>query len=86
VYFSRPKTIAGSPAVLPTSHSGYSGSDNILLYYEVQNNKKDDILRASYITKSVITVQVGMRIYDSGTGRALTANLSNKVRLKNAVP
>jgi hypothetical protein len=90
VHFSRPKTISGSDAVLPTSHSDgsqtYQGVNNILLYYEVQNNKKSDILRASYITKSMMTVQVGMRIYDAGTGRAQVANLANKVRLKNVTP
>jgi len=87
VYFSRPKTISGSVAVLPTSHQdgnrSYQGLNNILVYYEVQNNQKSDILRASYVTKSIMTVQLGMRIYDVGTGRAQTAQLANKVRLRN---
>lgn len=88
VHFSRPKTISGSGAVLPKSHQdtaggSYQGLNNILVYYEVQNNQKSDILRASYVTKSIMTVQLGMRIYDVGTGRAQTAQLANKVRLRN---
>ena len=80
VYFGASKSVSGPATILP------GGTNNIFVYYEVQNNKKDDILRASYITKSLMTVQIGIRMYDGGTGRVQVATLTNKVRLKNVSP
>ena len=60
-----------------------SSTENVLLYYEVQNNKKGDVFRASYTTKELITVIVGIRVYDSGSGKPAQFQLSNKIRLRN---
>jgi hypothetical protein len=74
------------PTVVQESGSGPLPKDKqVYLYYEVQNNKKGDMLRASYTTKSLMTVIMGIRIYDTGTrkGRAELVQLTNKVRLRN---
>jgi len=55
----------------------------LFIYYEVQNNKKDDTLRANYVTKSLMTVIMGIRIYDPSSGKPQAIQLTNKVRLRN---
>ena len=78
VYFCRSKPVNPNAATpLP------SGVNNVWVYYEVQNNRKGDVLRASYVTKSVMTIMLGIRIYDSTSGKAQMAQFTNKVRLKN---
>lgn len=77
VYFCRSKPVNPTAGQLPPS------VNNVWVYYEVQNNRKGDVLRASYVTKSVMTIMVGIRIYDSTSGRAQMAQFTNKVRLRN---
>jgi type II secretory pathway pseudopilin PulG len=78
VYFCRSKPVnPNAAAPLP------SGVNNVWVYYEVQNNRKGDVLRASYVTKSVMTIMLGIRIYDSTSGKAQMAQFTNKVRLRN---
>ncbi len=59
------------------------GMDPVYVYYEVQNNKKGDTLRASYVTKSLMSVIMGIRIYDPSSGKPQAIQLTNKVRLRN---
>ena len=60
-----------------------NGANDVLIYYEVQNNRKGDLLRANYVTKDLMTVIMGIRIYDSNSGRLQFLQLTNKMRLKN---
>ena len=53
-----------------------------VLFYE-QNNAFGDSIRADYVTKSVITINMGIRVYDSGTGKPYNVQLTNKITLKN---
>lgn len=59
------------------------GTNNLYVYYEVQNNKKGDSLRANYVTKSLMTVIMGIRMYDPSSGKPQAIQLTNKVRLRN---
>ena len=78
IYFdaSQPAGV-GSAATLP------EGINNVLVYYEAQNNMKGDNLRANYVTKSVMTVILGIRIYDPTSGKPQAIQLTNKIRLRN---
>ena len=76
VYFHRPQGV--DPKDSQPMPDGY-----VLLYYEVQNNKKGDILRANYVTKSIMTVTMGIRIYNSSSGKPELVQLTNKVKLRN---
>ena len=60
-----------------------NGANDVLIYYEVQNNRKGDLLRANYVTKDLMTVIMGIRIYDSNSGKLQFLQLTNKMRLKN---
>ncbi|HAH88079.1 MAG TPA: hypothetical protein DCL60_12000 [Armatimonadetes bacterium] len=72
---------------LPTTESSLGdplpAGKNIYIYYEVQNNRHGDILKASYSTKSLITVNVGIRVYNITSGKPASMQLTNKVRVKN---
>jgi len=59
------------------------GKDNIFVFYQVQNNQKDDTLRASYVTKSLITITLGIKMFDPVSGRPENIELTNKVRVRN---
>ncbi|MHB0912430.1 MAG: PulJ/GspJ family protein [Armatimonadota bacterium] len=53
-----------------------------VLYYE-QNNKRGDSLRANYTTKNLMTVSLGMRVYDPGRKKPYSIQLTNKIKLNN---
>lgn len=55
----------------------------VYIYYEIQNNKEKDVLKASYVTKSLVTVSMGIRIYDSSRGKPEVVELTGRVRIKN---
>jgi hypothetical protein len=65
--------------------TGISGAitDLYVLYYE-QNNKKGDSIRANYVTKSLITVTMGVRVFDPNSGKPQAIQLTNKVRVRNS--
>jgi prepilin-type N-terminal cleavage/methylation domain-containing protein len=67
---------AWSADMLPTG-------GNIYVYYEVQNNKLGDKLKANYTTKSLITVIMGVRAYNPSTGKPLNIQLTNKIHVRN---
>jgi hypothetical protein len=81
VYFHRAKNVGAAGVSAPQGIP--LGTNNILFYYEVQNNKKGDVLRANYVTKSVMTVLMGIQIWDAGIKRAQVVQFTNKIRLKN---
>ncbi|MDH7482578.1 MAG: type II secretion system protein [Armatimonadota bacterium] len=59
------------------------GKDNVFVFYQVQNNLADDTLRANYVTKSLITVTLGIKMYDPASGKPQNIELTNKVRIRN---
>ncbi len=83
IYFHKTRTVEpGLTTGLPPAVN--PGSPNVLIYYEVQNNKKGDVLRANYVTKSIMTVIMGIQIWDSGMKKPQVVQFTNKVRLKNS--
>lgn len=58
-------------------------TDIYMLYYE-QNNQIGDSLRANYVTKELVTVTMGIQIYDpNDVGKPQSLQLTNKIRLRN---
>ena len=76
IYFHSTQAEYGIGVPLPAGRQIY------LLYYE-QNNKPGDSLRANYVTKELVTVTLGVRIYDASTSKPQTVQLTSKVRLRN---
>ena len=70
---------------MPCGASPGDGTINyIYAFYYEQNNLQSDVIKASYVTKSVMTINLGIRIYDNTTKRPYSLQLSNKIKLKNA--
>lgn len=57
----------------------------IQVYYLVYFNRKDDVVRGDYLTKSLITVHLGMRMFDPDTGKPFPVDLTDKVKVRNAL-
>lgn len=55
----------------------------ISVQYYYQNNDPDDIVKVDYQTRSLITVNLTARMYDPVNRTPITANVSNRVRLRN---
>ena len=79
IYFHFPRTAE------PSGDNTFpvNALNDILVYYEVQNNLKGDLLHANYVTKELMTIIMGIRIYDSNSGKVQAVQLTNKMRLKN---
>jgi prepilin-type N-terminal cleavage/methylation domain-containing protein len=90
IYFRSQQTDTGNGAELPTDADIVSvrGNDSgtiqnvYLLYYE-QNNLSSDILRANYVTKNVMTITMGVQVFDPATNQPLAIQLSNQFQLRN---
>lgn len=62
------------------------GNDCLIqIYYLIYFNRKDDVVRGDYLTKSLINVHVGMRMFDPDQGKAFPVDLSDKVKVRNAI-
>ena len=57
----------------------------ILIDYKVHFNKSDDTVTGNYATKSLITVHLGMRMFDPDAGRAYPVDLNDNIKIRNAL-
>lgn len=53
--------------------------------YLIYFNQKDDVVRASYLTKTLINVHIGMRMFDPDSGKPYPVDLSNSVKVRNVL-
>lgn len=83
VYFHEPRSTELSGDFPFPDDPNVKEKNDVLVYYEVQNNKKGDRLRANYVTKDLMTVILGIRIYDTESGKVQAIQLTNKMRLRN---
>lgn len=60
-------------------------TDPIRVYYLIYFNQLDDVVRGDYLTKSLINVHIGMRMYDPDSGKAHPVDLSDSVKIRNAI-
>ena len=58
---------------------------NINVDYKIQFNKKDDLVRGDYSTKSLISIHLGMRMFDPDSGKAHPVDLTQSVKVRNAL-
>lgn len=60
------------------------GNQPIEVTYKIQFNRKDDIVKGDYITKSLVTIHMGIRMFDPETGKPHAIDLTNSVKVRNA--
>ena len=79
IYFSRDPSLD-----LPeTDHD--DNSCYVQVYYLVYFNWKDDVVRGDYLTKSLINIHMGMRMFDPDSGKPYPVDLSDSVKIRNAL-
>lgn len=61
------------------------GYGDINVRYKIQFNKKDDVVRGDYSTKSLISIHIGMRMFDPDSGKPHAVDLNQSVKVRNAV-
>lgn len=54
-------------------------------FYKIQFNRKDDIVRGDYSTKSLISIHMQMRMFDPESGTPYPVDLSDSVKVRNAL-
>jgi len=79
IYFSRDPNLD-----LPEKDQA-NANTAIRVYYLIYFNDKDDVVRGDYLTKSLINVHIGMRMFDPDSGKPFPVDLSNKVKIRNAI-
>jgi hypothetical protein len=59
------------------------GTQTLLIRYQFQTNRSTDVVRASYATRELMTVQLGLVQYEPRSGDGQTLQLTNRVRIRN---
>jgi hypothetical protein len=59
------------------------GSQDLLIRYQFQTNRSTDVVRATYGTRELVSVQLGLQQYEPRTGEAQALQLTNRVRVRN---
>jgi hypothetical protein len=60
------------------------GRDTLTIAYKIQFNKDDDVVQGDYLTKAMINIHLGIRMYDPDSGEPHMVELNNSVKLRNA--
>jgi hypothetical protein len=59
------------------------GAQALLIRYQFQTNQSTDVVRASYATQELMSVQLGLVQYEPRSGDAQPIQLTNRVRVRN---
>lgn len=51
--------------------------------YQVQNNRPTDVVKASYLTRQLMTAAVSVKLYDFNSGQPQSATLTQRIRVRN---
>ncbi|MCE5200401.1 MAG: type II secretion system protein [Armatimonadota bacterium] len=70
---------------LPEISNGANSYVPIRVDYRVQFNRDGDVVRGDYVTKSAITIHLGMRMFDPDAGKSHSVDLTNTVKVRNAL-
>jgi hypothetical protein len=60
-----------------------NGPQEVLVRYQFQTNRATDIVRATYATRELTTVQLGLVQYEPRSGDPQSLQLTNRVRVRN---
>ncbi|MGB9619028.1 MAG: hypothetical protein ACPL7K_01295, partial [Armatimonadota bacterium] len=57
----------------------------IAVDYKVQFNREEDVVKGDYTTKSLVTIHMGIRMFDPETSKPHEVDLTNSVKVRNAL-
>ncbi len=69
---------------LPTVDAlGNRFASNIKVTYKIQNNLLSDIVKADYLTRELMTVALGIRLFEFNSGQPQQVTLTQKIKVRN---
>lgn len=83
IIFNSADDAAGTPNSLPESVDGSGNPVFIEVTYQIQNNRSSDVVKASYLTRQLMTAAVSVKLYDFNSGQPQSATLTQKIRVRN---
>jgi type II secretory pathway pseudopilin PulG len=87
IFNSRPDS-PGVPNALPERSYDQNGqltesAAPITVTYQIQNNLPTDVVKVDYITRELMTVSVGVRLFDLRSGQPQQVTLTQKIKVRN---
>jgi len=83
IIFNSADDAAGTPNSLPESVDANGDPVYIEVSYQIQNNRSSDVVKASYLTRELMTAAVSVKLYDFNSGQPQSATLTQKIRVRN---
>ena len=60
-----------------------SNQANIMVTYKIQNNLRSDVVKADYLTREMMTVALGVRLFEFNSGQPQQVTLTQKIKIRN---
>ncbi|NLI01533.1 MAG: prepilin-type N-terminal cleavage/methylation domain-containing protein [Chthonomonadales bacterium] len=83
IIFNSADDAPGTPNSLPEAINNLGDPAFIEVTYQVQNNRSSDVVKASYLTREMITAAVSVRLYDFRSQQPQSATLTQKIKVRN---
>lgn len=83
IIFNSADDAAGTPNSLPESLDAQGNPVYIEVTYQIQNNRASDVVKASYLTRELMTAAVSVKLYDFSSGQPQSATITQKIRVRN---
>ncbi len=81
--FNSADDAAGTPNSLPETLDGSGNPVYVEVTYQIQNNRTSDVVKASYLTRQLMTAAVSVKLYEATSGQPQSATLTQKIRVRN---
>ncbi len=83
IIFNSADDVPGSPRSLPETVNDLGDPIFIEVNYKIQNNRPADVVKASYLTRQMITAAVSVKLYDFKSRQPQSATLTQKISVRN---
>jgi hypothetical protein len=85
IIFPSGEGVPGGPKRIPRIDANNDGIADvpITVDYKIQNNLRTDVVKADYLTRQLMTLNVGIRLYDFSSGQPQQFNVSQKIHIRN---
>jgi len=83
IIFNSADDAAGTPNSLPESVDTNGNPVCIEVTYQIQNNRTTDVVKASYLTRQLMTAAVSVKLYEFNSGQPQSATLTQQIRVRN---
>ncbi len=83
IIFNSADDAPGTPRSIPETVNDLGDPIFIEVNYKIQNNRPTDVVKASYLTRQMITAAVSVKLYDFKSRQPQSATLTQKINVRN---